>query len=99
MFRKAFTAILARSAVFAVLAISALAQAQSSWGQQTGLTNPGFEAPRVEEGTYVLVETMPGWKTTDKEFEIWDHRSCWLTSDLVQRSPRRATVSRFGCRL
>jgi len=71
MFRKAFTAILARSAVFAVLAISALAQAQSSWGQQTGLTNPGFEAPRVEEGTYVLVETMPGWKTTDKEFEIW----------------------------
>jgi formylglycine-generating enzyme required for sulfatase activity len=78
MFRKAITALLARSAVWAVLAvlaISALAQAQSSWGQQAGLTNPGFEEPRVEEGTFVLadvlLETMPGWKTTDTHFEIW----------------------------
>ncbi len=75
MFRKAITALLARTAVFAVLAISALAQAESSWGQQAGLTNPGFEAPRVEEGTFVLadvlLETMPGWKTTDTHFEIW----------------------------
>jgi hypothetical protein len=36
--RKGFTAIFALSAV---LAISASAQAQSSTGQQSGLTNPG----------------------------------------------------------
>ena len=68
MNRKAMTAILALSAV---LAISALAQAQSSTGQQTGLTNPGFEEPRVKEASFALVETMPGWKTTDTHFEIW----------------------------
>ncbi len=66
MFRKAITAILAPSAV---LAISAFAQ--SSWGQQTGLTNPGFEEPRVKKASFELVETMPGWKTTDTRFEIW----------------------------
>ena len=68
MNRKVVTAIFALSAV---LAISALAQAQSSTGQQAGLTNPGFEEPRVEQGTFVLVETIPGWKTTDTHFEIW----------------------------
>ena len=36
-----------------------------------GLTNPGFEEPRGKEGNFTLVKTMPGWKTTDKEFEIW----------------------------
>lgn len=71
MFRKAITAILAPSAVWAVLATNALAQAQSSSGQQTGLTNPGFEEPRVKEASFDLVETMPGWKTTDTRFEIW----------------------------
>jgi hypothetical protein len=68
MLRKVITATLASSAV---LAISAWAQAQTSTGQQAGLTNPGFEAPRVKEGTYELVEAMPGWKTTDTRFEIW----------------------------
>ena len=58
-------------ALTAMFAISAWAQAQSSTGQQTGLTNPGFEEPHVEEGTFVLVETIPGWKTTDTHFEIW----------------------------
>ena len=58
-------------ALSGVLAISALAQAQSSTGQQAGLTNPGFEEPRGTEGNYTLVKEMPGWKTTDKEFEIW----------------------------
>jgi hypothetical protein len=58
-------------ALTAMLAISAWAQAQSSTGQLTGLTNPGFEEPHVEEGTFVLVETIPGWKTTDTHFEIW----------------------------
>ncbi len=68
MNRKGVTAIFALSAVFA---ISALAQAQSSTGKQTGLTNPGFEEPRGKEASYTLVETMPGWKTTDTHFEIW----------------------------
>ena len=68
MNRKVVTAIFALSAV---LAISALAQAQSSTGQHAGLANPGFEEPRVEDETFVLVETMPGWKTTDTHFEIW----------------------------
>ncbi len=68
MFRKAITATLASSAV---LALSAWAQAQTGSGQQAGLTNPGFEVPRVKEGTYELVETMPGWQTTDTRFEIW----------------------------
>ena len=68
MIRKVVTAKLALSAV---LAMSAWAQAQSSTGQQSGLTNPGFEEPQVKEGSYVLVETMPGWKTTDTHFEIW----------------------------
>ena len=68
MNRKAITAILALSAVFA---ISALAQAQSSTGKQTGLTNPGFEEPRGKEASFTFVKTMPGWKTTDTHFEIW----------------------------
>ena len=72
MNRKVVTAIFALSAV---LAISALAQAQSSTGKQTGLTNRGFEEPRVEgEASYKLVETIhgiPGWTTTDTHFEIW----------------------------
>ena len=58
-------------ALTAMLASSASAQAQSSTVQLTGLTNPGFEEPRVEEGRFELVETMPGWKTTDTKFEIW----------------------------
>ncbi len=58
-------------ALTALLANSAWAQAQSSTGQQAGLTNPGFEEPRVEQGRVELVETMPGWKTTDTKFEIW----------------------------
>jgi hypothetical protein len=57
-------------ALTAMLAVSALAQAQSSTGQHAGLTNPGFEEPRME-GNFELKNTMPGWKTTDKEFEIW----------------------------
>ena len=36
-----------------------------------GLTNPGFEEPRGKEASFAFAETMPGWKTTDKEFEIW----------------------------
>jgi hypothetical protein len=48
-----------------------LAQAQSSPGKQTGLTNPGFEEPRGKEARFSFAPTMPGWKTTDKEFEIW----------------------------
>ncbi len=68
MNRKAVTATFALSAA---IAISASAQAQLSTGQQTGLTNPSFEGPRVKEGSYELVETMPGWKTTDTRFEIW----------------------------
>ena len=35
------------------------------------MRNPGFEEPRVEEGRFTFVETMPGWKTTDTHFEIW----------------------------
>ncbi len=73
MNRKVVTAIFALSAV---LAISALAQAQSSTGKHTGLTNHGFEEPRVEgEASYKLVdklvEPIPGWTTTDTHFEIW----------------------------
>ncbi len=71
MNRKVVTAIFALSAV---LATSALAQAQPCTGQQAGLTNPGFEEPRLEEGGFKLVETMPGWKTTDTHFEIWSTR-------------------------
>jgi hypothetical protein len=66
--RKAITSICALSAA---LAISALAQAQSSSGKQTGLTNPGFEEPQGKEASFTFAPTMPGWKTTDKEFEIW----------------------------
>ena len=36
-----------------------------------GLTNPGFEQPLGREGGFTFVETMPGWKTTDTQFEIW----------------------------
>ena len=36
-----------------------------------GLTNSSFEEPRGKEASFVLVETMPGWKTTDTHFEIW----------------------------
>ena len=56
MNRKVVTVIFALSAV---LAISALAQAQSGTDQQTGLTNPGFEEPRVKEGGVELIETLP----------------------------------------
>jgi hypothetical protein len=66
--RKTLTATFALSAV---LAVSAFAQAQSSTGKQTGLTNPGFEEPRGKEASFAFAATMPGWKTTDKEFEIW----------------------------
>ena len=38
---------------------------------KAGLTNPSFEEPRGKEANFVLVETMPGWKTTDTHFEIW----------------------------
>ena len=55
----------------AMLAVSALAHAQSSTGQHAGLTNPGFEEPRVKEASVELIETLPGWKTTDTHFEIW----------------------------
>ena len=65
---KPITEIFALSAVFG---ISGLAQAQSSPGKQTGLTNPGFEEPRGKEASFAFAATMPGWKTTDKEFEIW----------------------------
>ena len=68
MNRRIVTAIFALSTV---LAISALAHAQSITDQQAGLTNPGFEEPRGKEASVVLVETMPGWKTTDSHFEIW----------------------------
>ncbi len=49
-------------------ALIALSLASSSYAQ---LTNPGFEQPRVKEGNFELVETIPGWKTTDTRFEIW----------------------------
>jgi hypothetical protein len=68
MIRKVVTVI---SALSAVLAISALAQAQTGTGQHTGLVNPGFEEPRVKEASVELIEKMPGWKTTDTHFEIW----------------------------
>jgi hypothetical protein len=63
--------ITATFALSAVLAISASAQAPSSPGKQSGLTNPGFEEPRGKEGSFTFAAAMPGWKTTDKEFEIW----------------------------
>lgn len=69
MNRKVVTAIFALSAV---LAISALAQAQSSTGKHAGLTNPGFEEPILPPPEkYRSPPTIPGWKTTDTHFEIW----------------------------
>lgn len=68
MNRKALTANLALAAV---LAINAWAQAQSSTDTHAGLTNPGFEEPRVKVAGFALVETLPGWSTTDTHFEIW----------------------------
>ena len=52
----------------------ALSLASSSFAQvrPTGLINPGFEEPRGKEQTYTLVKAIPGWKTNDKEFEIWN---------------------------
>ena len=38
---------------------------------QAGHLNPGFEEPRGIEGRFTFVDAMPGWRTTDKEFEIW----------------------------
>ena len=68
MNRKAVTA---KLALAAVLAINAWAQAQSSTNTHAGLTNPGFEEPRVKVAGFALVETLPGWTTTDTHFEIW----------------------------
>jgi hypothetical protein len=47
------------------------ATAEDKPGAKAGLTNPSFEEPRGKEASFVLVETMPGWKTTDTHFEIW----------------------------
>jgi hypothetical protein len=69
--RKTITAIFALPAVFA---ISASAQAPSSTGKQTGLINPSFEEPKGIEGKVTFPATMPGWKTTDKSFEVWDSK-------------------------
>lgn len=51
----------------AMLALSTLAQAQSP----TGLVNPSFEEPKIAKDSYKLVKKIPGWQTTDSEFEIW----------------------------
>ncbi|MCP4787296.1 MAG: protein kinase [Fuerstiella sp.] len=34
-------------------------------------TNPSFEQPEVRKGSFEFRETIPGWKTTNKLFEIW----------------------------
>lgn len=54
-------------ALSAMLALSALTQAQS----RTGLTNPGFEEPTIANDTFEIVKKIPGWQTTDTHFEIW----------------------------
>ena len=65
---------IAMSTLKNLTALIALSLASSSFAQvsQAGLINPGFEEPRVKERTYTLVKAMPGWKTNDKEFEIWN---------------------------
>ncbi len=61
MFRGSLTASIALS-----LALCSFAQVS-----QAGLINGDFEEPRVKEASFTLVKNMPGWQTTDKEFEIW----------------------------
>ncbi len=39
--------------------------------QRLALHNTSFEEPRGNKGSFAFVESMPGWKTTDDEFEIW----------------------------
>ncbi len=34
-------------------------------------TNPSFEGPESRKRSYEFFRTIPGWKTTDQEFEIW----------------------------
>ena len=71
MVKRIARGILGFATILAMFAESPGAHAQSSTGQHAGLTNPGFEEPRVKEGFFELKETMPGWKTTDTHFEIW----------------------------
>ena len=54
-------------ALSTMLALSALAQAQSP----TGLVNPSFEEPSIGNEPHRLAEKIPGWQTTDTHFEIW----------------------------
>jgi hypothetical protein len=51
--------------------ILGIEKSQSRSPVNAGLANPSFEEPRGKEASFVLVETMPGWKTTDTHFEIW----------------------------
>jgi len=38
---------------------------------QAGHVNSGFEEPRGKVAYFTMTRAMPGWKTTDREFEIW----------------------------
>jgi hypothetical protein len=35
------------------------------------LPNPSFEEPEIRKSSFALVSTIPGWKTSDRAFEIW----------------------------
>ena len=35
------------------------------------LPNPSFEEPEIRKSAFALVSTIPGWKTSDRAFEIW----------------------------
>jgi WD40 repeat protein len=35
------------------------------------LPNPSFEEPEIRTSSFALVSTIPGWKTSDRAFEIW----------------------------
>jgi WD40 repeat protein/serine/threonine protein kinase len=35
------------------------------------LPNLSFEEPEIQKSSFALVRTIPGWKTSDRAFEIW----------------------------
>jgi eukaryotic-like serine/threonine-protein kinase len=35
------------------------------------LPNPSFEEPKIPKSSFALVNSIPGWKTSDRAFEIW----------------------------
>lgn len=45
--------------------------AQDNPSLKASLTNPSFEEPLGNKGSIKFVKSIPGWKTTDTEFEIW----------------------------